>query len=298
MARAGGLPYACELRIVQVWLRDIQLWASVAAVVASVGFASACDDQYADAVVYDGQGSARGPGPSVYSDGTAAGGAPWEGSSSDAGSPTDPGYETLCAVCSSHDDCGGHDDLCLPIGGDLRCTKECFGEWDCPREYSCERVFLSTGETWQCVPDRSTCAGSEPPPDLEEMRTYILSVVNELRDTYGLDPVIQDDCLDELGQAAAIELEKEGGVSSTKFDRECAGRIPDCVCGWQAESQASPKMSGRTWREAAEHPLKQAEASGQENSLFRNMFSSEWERIGIGALLDEDNLTFSLEFAP
>ncbi|MEM1030497.1 MAG: pre-peptidase C-terminal domain-containing protein [Myxococcota bacterium] len=71
----------------------------------------------------------------------------------------------LCEPCTSESECGdGPEDLCLALGGSLRCFTGCMADTDCPTDYYCSFGALSgvdgtTGR--QCIPDTFTCL---PPP--------------------------------------------------------------------------------------------------------------------------------------
>lgn len=255
--------------------------------------AGACSDQYADPIVApsdSGSGGTFNPFGSTYGQG-GAGDFPYDPDGNWGGDP----YETLCHPCDSHADCGGRDDLCLFGHDEARCGKACFGERDCPRDYDCEAIPLGAGTSWQCVPDNANC--SDLVPTLEQLRAYLLDVVNDTRDRRDLEALEIDDCLEGVGQAAVVEIETEG-TFKTKFNRECAARIPDCDCGWREESQAFVSVADRTWREAANYPFDRAAEYDPDGNFFRNVVSTEWTRVGIGVLLDDDYLRFSLEFAP
>lgn len=252
---------------------------------------SACDEQYADAIVAEPPGSAGSvsvfPGPS------GSGGAAPERPDPDGGPPVMG--DTLCLPCASSLDCKGRDDLCLFIGGEPRCGRACSGERDCPSDYDCERVSTDPDDERQCVPELASCRAS--PASLGEMRAYVRDVVNDVRERRGLEPLRASACLDEIGQEAVAELAIEGTVN-TKFNRECADFIPYCDCDWRQESQAFVPLDSSTWQDAVEYPFDRAAQSDPNGSFFRNVVSDEWERIGVGVMLDYDYLRISLEFAP
>lgn len=250
----------------------------------------ACDAQYADAVVSEPTGSSGSV--SVFPEvPTAAGGASHELPDPDEGGPDMD--NTLCLPCSSHLDCKGREDLCLFIGGEPRCGRACVGEHDCPSDYDCMRV--SPEDERQCVPEAGSCR--ESPASIGEMRAYVRAVLNDVRERRGLDPLRESSCLDEIGQEAVAEFETEG-ILNTKFNRECANFIPYCDCDWRQESQAFVNLDSLTWEEAVEYPFERAAQSDPDGSFFRNVVSDDWERVGIGVLLDDDDLRISLEFGP
>ncbi|HEU5076092.1 MAG TPA: hypothetical protein VFU02_17990, partial [Polyangiaceae bacterium] len=213
-----------------------------------------CDEQYADAVVEPPPGASGSV--SVLPDPEGEGGAGNEPLDPDAGSSGTE--DTLCLPCSSRFDCEGHDDLCLFIGGEPRCGRECSSEYDCPSDYDCVRVSPDPDDERQCVPEVGSCR--EVPASLEEMRAYVRAVLNDVRDRRGLDSLRESDCLDEIGQQAVVELVTEG-TPNTKFNRECADFIPYCDCDWRAESQAFIEIDQRTWEEAVEFPFDRAAQS-------------------------------------
>jgi len=252
----------------------------------------ACSEQYADAVVAKPSGTSGSV--SVFPDVPGAGGAEFEVPDPDVWPPA---TDTLCQPCRSSLDCAGHDDLCLSIGGEPRCGRECSGEHDCPSDYDCVVVSQDPDDERQCVPETSSCRGA--PASLEEMRDQVRDVLNDQRARRGLDSLRQDDCLDKIGQDAVVELLTEGSFRA-KFNRECANFVPNCQCGWREESQAFVSLDMRTWQEAVEYPFERAAQSDPDGSFFRNVVSDDWERVGVGVLLDYDYLRIwiSLEFAP
>jgi hypothetical protein len=258
--------------------------------------ASGCNDQYADAIVSRSTATGGGRGIGVYPEtGSSNGEDGWAGASSSDGSDGDgAGDATLCQRCDSHRDCGVWGDLCLSFGGEARCGKACNSDRDCPDDFDCINVSNNSDEVRQCIPERS-CEDIER-PSLDEMRSYIFAVVNELRVRRGLEQLQASDCLTELGQEAVRELETERAWN-TKFERECANQIPYCDCGWAGESQAFPSLDYRTWQEAVVHQFELAERD-PNGPIFPNVVSKDWEHIGIGVLLEDDNLLFSLEFSP
>ncbi|HEY6727140.1 MAG TPA: hypothetical protein VI197_24065 [Polyangiaceae bacterium] len=259
---------------------------------ASVLALGACDEQYADAVIAKPAGSSGSV--SVLPDPpTGVGGADNERPDPDEGGPgTD---DTLCLPCASRVDCKGRDDLCLFIGGEPRCGRACSGEHDCPSDYDCMRIGADPDDERQCVPEAGACR--ESPASLGEMRAYVRAVLNDVRARRGLEPLRGSACLDEIGQDAVAELVLEGTVN-TKFNRECANYIPYCDCDWRQESQAFVNLDSITWEDAVEHPFERAAQSDPDGAFFRNVVSDDWERVGIGVLLDDDYLRISLEFGP
>lgn len=67
----------------------------------------------------------------------------------------------LCAPCETNADCGGLDDLCLPLlgdGGRLVCARDCRDRGTpCPEGFSCEQI----NDFFQCVPDDGLCPEGE-----------------------------------------------------------------------------------------------------------------------------------------
>ena len=263
----------------------------LAALAASVTGLGACDAQYADAVVPEPDGSTGSV--RVFPDLPGAGGANNEVPDPDDGLP-DNG-DTLCLPCSSSLNCGGRDNLCLFIGGEPRCGRECSGEHDCPSDFDCIPVSPDPDDEWQCVPEQGSCRDS--PASLDEMRGYVRAVLNDVRARRGLDPLRESECLDMIGQEAVAELDSEGTLY-TKFNRECANFVPQCECDWSEESQAFVNVESRTWEEAVEYPFERAAQLDPDGSFFQNVVSDDWERLGVGVLLDYDYLRISLEFAP
>ena len=268
-------------------------WMLALLLCAATGLSGACDSRYADAVVYVGEERGSG-GIDVY---TGAGGAnPYD--DDDGEGWDDYGVHTLCRPCDSHRDCGVYGDLCLYIRGEARCGMACDTDRDCPQGYQCIHVDEDFDDIEQCVPEEASCSDLVQWPSLEDMQIYIFEAINELRASRGLEALELDlECLSVIAQEAVWELETES-TPGTKFTRECAGQVPNCACGWQEESQAFPKLSHRSWQEAVVETLEGQAESAPEGRFFSNIVSREWRRVGIGALLDEDYLLFSLEFAP
>lgn len=299
VAASSSVAYPCEehpssrVSFMDTELKPTTLSMLATLVAIAVGLGGGCDNRYADAVVYIGDGESSG-GIDVYS---GAGGAdPYDDDDGDGWD--DRGIYTLCHPCDSHRDCGAYGDLCLYIRGDARCGMACESDRDCPRGYECVHIDEDFEDIEQCVPQQASCSELVDSPSLEDMQAYILEVINELRTSRGLEPLELDlECLSMIGQEAVLELETEG-TFKTKFTRECADQVPNCACGWQEESQAFVNLFQRTWREAVVYPFERAGRTDPEGGFFRNVVSAEWRRIGIGALVDEDYLRFSLEFAP
>lgn len=256
---------------------------------AAVGVFGACSEQYADAVVAE-PGTSSGGSISLFPTFPGAGGVGNEFGDADSWGLED----TLCLPCSASLNCGGHD-LCLNIDGEARCGQECESERDCPSDYDCVEISTGLGDAWQCVPESGSCRESRP--SVDEMRAYVGTVLNELRERRGLPALRSSDCLDEIGQQAVAELETEG-TFKTKFNRECANLVPNCDCDWREESQAFVSVEERTWQEAVRYPFDRAAQSDPDGSFFRNVVSDEWKRVGVGVLVDYDYLRVSLEFAP
>lgn len=248
-----------------------------------------CSEQYADAVVAKGTSGSV----SVFPDDVRGAG----GADNELPDPDDwpPAVDTLCQPCRSSLDCEGDDDLCLSIGGEPRCGRECSGEHDCPSDYDCMVVSPDPDDERQCVPEAGSCR--QAPASLDEMRDEVLDVLNDQRTRRGLDPLRESDCLNDIGQEAVAEFVTEG-TFRTKFNRECANFIPYCECDWREESQAFVSIEMRTWQEAVEYPFERAAQFDPDGSFFRNVVSDEWERVGVGVTLDFDYLRISLEFAP
>lgn len=284
-------PTLLEVRappIVNFLVRHQRWGIGATALSAAVSVIGACNEQYADAVVAEPTASTGGS-VSIFPGFTGAGGAGNEFGDPDAGDFE--GEDSLCLPCASSVNCGGRGDLCLMIDGEARCGQECEGERDCPDDYDC----IEIGDDWQCVPESHSCRESRPSTD--EMRAYVRTVLNDLRERRGLPAVDSSQCLDEIGQQAVVELETEG-TFKTKFNRECANVVPNCECDWREESQAWVPVDVQTWQEAVRFPFERAAELDPGGSFFRNVVSDDWERVGVGVLLDHDYLRFSLEFAP
>ncbi len=70
----------------------------------------------------------------------------------------------LCESCSSDRQCGGENDLCLPVGAEAEkfCFSACENDSDCPGGYSCSVDALNSPEgasARQCIPDDQSCSG-------------------------------------------------------------------------------------------------------------------------------------------
>jgi hypothetical protein len=125
----------------------------------------------------------------------------------------------------------------------------------------------------------------------------VRAVLNDVREQRGLPSLRSSDCLDEIGQQAVAELETEG-TFKTKYNRECANLVPNCLCDWREESQAFVRIDEGGWQAAVRYPFERAAQLDPDGTFFRNVVSDEWERVGVGVLLDDDYLRVSLEFAP
>ncbi|HKE15065.1 MAG TPA: hypothetical protein VKB80_09385 [Kofleriaceae bacterium] len=77
-------------------------------------------------------------------------------------SPGGEGGGALCEACDSDVQCGGADDLCVPVGGaGAFCLGACDGPDDCPAGYSCSGAPVASvdgASARQCVPLSSDCA--------------------------------------------------------------------------------------------------------------------------------------------
>jgi hypothetical protein len=204
----------------------------------------------------------------------------------------DAGVATLCEPCDSHEKCGDAFDRCVGLDNRWYCAMACGYDGACPDGYHCRDVIEGPQDSWQCVPERNACGASSTP---DEMRAYALQVVNELRNRRNLDPLKMTECLNMIGQDSVVEYEAQR-TPFTKFNRECKKLIPNCDCGWQAEHPGVPGINFRTWQEAILEHIEAAAADPE--STGANVVSQEWDEIGIGVLLREDNVWLTLEFAP
>ena len=250
---------------------------------------ASCSERYADAVIVD---------PEATDDEATGGNGSGSFDDSDAGNDgdRDPGYYDLCKPCSDDDDCGWDNDLCLqwPLGG-MYCAMDCERDSDCPEGYECSNIqFLSSLD--QCTPISGSCDDptSDEPPTEEELRSFVLDLMNDLRDQYDIDPLTRSECLDGIAFLAVEEMQTTN-QSGTLFRRLCQDEIPDCDCDWQEESQAWVPLNDRTWQDALEHHFSHAPEPGND---FQDVLDDDWARVGIGVDLDRDYVRLSVEFAP
>ncbi|MCR9159155.1 MAG: putative metal-binding motif-containing protein [Nannocystaceae bacterium] len=71
-----------------------------------------------------------------------------------------PTPQTFCDTCETNADCGGTDDLCVPLDGGRYCTISCAGNPDiCPAGFGCGLIGdVGDGDPLlQCVPDNGIC---------------------------------------------------------------------------------------------------------------------------------------------
>ena len=101
------------------------------------------------------------PSPDACLDGTVS--PPADVPAAEIVGPAAPAF--ACAPCTTHEECGGGEDLCLaldPYGG--VCGVHCEDHL-CPRGYVCDQVPLAgegvVGVPWQCVPRTGSCCTPE-----------------------------------------------------------------------------------------------------------------------------------------
>ncbi len=119
--------------------------------------------------------------------------------------------DDLCRKCSSDDECGAPEDLCLDIGVEEQryCGIACTKAKDCPPDYECKPV--GADGSGQCVPLSGSCVC------LGELNgtTRPCSAENEFGKCYG-----EETCQGELGWS--------GCTASSAAPEECDGADNDC----------------------------------------------------------------------
>lgn len=81
-----------------------------------------------------------------------------------ASNPGGNGGLGLCESCTSDRQCGGENDLCLPVGAEAEqfCFSACESDQACPGGYTCSPEPLKSaegGSARQCIPDDQSCSG-------------------------------------------------------------------------------------------------------------------------------------------
>ncbi len=64
--------------------------------------------------------------------------------------------QILCTPCSQDDDCGHEYDLCVPVGPDTYCARDCTYS-NCPKEFTCTDIDRDGVNYRQCLPDSMNC---------------------------------------------------------------------------------------------------------------------------------------------
>lgn len=92
-----------------------------------------------------------------------------------------PDLVDLCHDCAADTDCGGPDDLCVPIGGGSFCAAGCAEDSDCPDGYACQDAPGRDSAHRQCLPTTGSCVCT---PELDGTTTPC-AVTNEYGTCYG-----------------------------------------------------------------------------------------------------------------
>lgn len=246
-----------------------------------LGLAVGCGERAGDPVVAlpatSGAGGMAEPGPD-------AGGGAGE---SDAPA-TGPGG--LCAPCESSSECGDANDACLRRDDVRFCGRDCDEQRDCPDGYDC--VQLNNTQLLQCVPQGDCPPASPPPPELADLRQYVLSRVNATRADLDLDPLEPNSCLNQLAQDSAVDFartDEPGG----KYVKECAPIWPGCACGWSSEAEATVSRYGLDWQTAIDGALS---PYGPNDRFVQGYTQSGVTGVGIGFWLSGDEAWVALSF--
>ena len=225
-------------------------------------------------------------------------------SSRDSGSVSiSTGGSALCEPCESDSDCGWWNDLCLTNDdtGQRFCGRDCLQGQGCPDGYACF-VVNDADDSTQCAPVSGSC--SEAAADagsifgsasLAEMRAYVLDLLNQMRIYQGLPPFEADTCLDQLAQAATIELIDEGRYH-TLFQRQCDWSDEPCECGWTDESQSIASWNELDWRQSINRAVFEMMAEDPSGATVGNILSPSFDRAGVGIVVGEYRIWQSVEF--
>jgi hypothetical protein len=127
--------------------------------------------------------------------------------------------DKLCQLCSVDSQCNAIGDLCLEIGGEFVCSKDC-SLFQCPAGYDCRAVEVAGGSARQCQPSGGSCECSDATIGL----TRPCTVSNEHGSCYGSMTCEPGDPLPVWGDCDAPEAEQE---ICNGLDDDCDGLTDD-----------------------------------------------------------------------
>lgn len=253
----------------------------------------ACGERAGDPVVALNAGTQD---PDDSSGGGAAGAPDSEGPGGDgavgSGASSGEGPSGLCAPCESSSECGDANDACVVHAGQRFCGRDCEDQGDCPDGYACQE--LRDSQLWQCVPEDSCSVPEEPPPALDDLRSYVLALVNGQRFAEGRLPLGASSCLNELAQQSAVDYARSDEPLG-KYVKECDPIWPACACGWWAEAEVTVARYGLDWHGAVERAFSPSR-DGSSNRFVQAYLSSAVTDVGIGFWLSGDEAWIALSF--
>jgi hypothetical protein len=193
----------------------------------------------------------------------------------------------LCGACDGSAECGDDNDVCISHDDDRFCGRDCEEGFGCPDDYTC--VELSNSRLRQCVPDDTCPEPAEPPPTLESVRGYLLSLINAERSARGSAPFETSPCLDDLAQQSALEYAFTGVPLGT-YANECDPIWPDCECNWNAQADVQVAHYGLSWLDAIDEAMR-------DDRFARAFLEFEVTRVGIGFWISGDEAWIALSFS-
>lgn len=230
-----------------------------------------------------------GAGPSGGTGGTDQ--PPLGGDAAGGEAPTpETGPTGLCGPCTSSDACGDANDACVRHQSQNFCGRDCDDQRGCPDGYSC--VELANSQLFQCVPD-TACPTPAPAPTLDELRPYVLSVINSERAAYDRVALAPSRCLDDLAQASALEFARSDEPLG-KYVKECDPVWPNCDCGWNAEGEIAIARYDLDWMTAIERSV--GPARDTQNRFSQGLLATDVTDIGIGFWISGDEAWLALSY--
>lgn len=241
----------------------------------------------------------RAGDPVVRLEGTAEGGSAQNGAGGRAGSggggqsgvaaapPTG-----LCGACASSAACGDANDACIRHDGENFCGRDCDEGFGCPDGYTC--VELSNSRLEQCVPNGGCREPADAPPELGEIRAYLLARINAERLDRGRNPLKPLPCLDELAQDSALSY-AETDEPLGKFVKECDPIWPNCACGWGAEAEVAIAHIGLDWLDAIERAMGSSRSG--DDRFIESFLDFDISHVGIGFYISGDEAWIALSFS-
>jgi hypothetical protein len=238
-----------------------------------------------------GMGGTGGTGQGA--DTARGGGSAGAGSvSGGSAAPLGVGPTGLCGACQASDECGDANDACIRHDDQRFCGRDCYDERDCPDGYAC--VELSNSQLHQCVPIEGCPENAEVPPSLVDLRSYLLSRINDERSKVQQPPLGASSCLDELAQESALSFASTDEPLG-KYVKECDPIWPSCACGWNAEAEIAIARYGLDWLSATELALG-ANRDTQSDRFVNAFLEYDATDVGIGFWISGDEAWIALSF--